>query len=96
MPTMSSIACSSLRPCVHTIARHVWKSRARPIALSTNRGDPSYDSQPVARLYFIRSQCTKIGSIISASASGASGSSLECGISWSRSMLVYNFSLQRK
>ena len=52
MPTMSSIACSSLRFCVRTIARHVWKSKARPMALigvsektlalgsSVNRGDP--------------------------------------------------------
>jgi hypothetical protein len=96
MPTMSSIACSSLRPCVHTIARHVWKSRARPIALSTNRGDPSYDSQPVARLYFIRSQCTKIGSIILASTSCAFGSSLVSGISWSRRMLAHSPSLRRK
>ena len=35
MPTMSSIACSSLMPCVRTIARHAWKSRAKPMAPSS-------------------------------------------------------------
>jgi hypothetical protein len=35
MHTMSSIACSSLMPCVRTIARHTWKSRAKPMAPSS-------------------------------------------------------------
>ena len=29
-------ACSSLIPCVRTIARHAWKSRAKPMAPSSN------------------------------------------------------------
>ena len=50
MPTMSSIACSSLRPCWRAIVRHVWKSRASPIAPSNGCGGPSGDSQPLARV----------------------------------------------